>query len=136
MATSWHFTGQHRGIEHFELYTNRCAFLDHHLEETFTLTHGTTWGFAAAYCGTIDAGGLWTGVGTFEITAGDSSGLSGTFTDSAQLPSAGVPYVLNVNSGSGVFAGASGSCALDNHLRMIEFGVQEQSGSFVCDLHR
>ncbi len=131
----WHFDGSHAGVEHFEGHTTRCTTLDHQLSETFTLTDGTTWTFNAVYCGTIDANLVWTGVGSLEIATGHGS-LSGTFTDSAQLPTSGVPYQLDIHSGSGEFAGATGSCLLDNHLRTTSAGVQEQSGTFACDLHR
>jgi hypothetical protein len=130
----WHFEGRHSGIEHFQLHTRLCPVLDHHLHETFALTDGTAWTFRAHYCGTIDAHGVWTGVGSFAITTGSGSTLSGTFTDSAQLPSVGIPYELDINTGTGAFAGASGSCMLDNHLRTIAPGAQHQRGIFVCDL--
>jgi hypothetical protein len=134
--TEWRFTGQHAGIEHFTVNTGRCPFLDHELEETFTLADGTTWSFRSEYCGTVDANGMWSGAGTFEITTGVGSGFAGTTSNSAQLPSVGEPYTLDVHSGTGEFAGATGVCALDNHLRTIESGAQEQWGTFVCDLHR
>ena len=130
---TWHFEGQHSGIESFQVHTNLCPVLDHHLHETFTLTDGSIWDFQAHYCGTIDAHGVWTGVGSFVITTSSDSSLSGTFTDSAQLPSVGVPYELDVSSGSGTFAGANGSCMLDNHLSPIAPGEQSQEGTFVCD---
>jgi hypothetical protein len=130
---TWHFEGQHNGVERIEFHTKLCAVLDHRLRETFTLTDGTTWSFQAHYCGTIDAHGIWTGVGTFVITTTNAT-LSGTFTDSAQLPTLGVPYELDVNSGSGAFAGASGSCILDDHVSSLAPGEQYQEGDFVCDL--
>jgi hypothetical protein len=131
---TWHFEGRHSGLEHFQVHTRLCPVLDHHLQETFTLTDGTAWSFRAHYCGTIDTHGIWTGVGSFVITAANGSTLSGTFTDSAQLPSVGVPYELDIATGTGAFAGASGSCVLDNHLRTIAPEVQHQEGIFVCDL--
>jgi hypothetical protein len=130
-----HFEGRHSGIEYFQLHTAVCPVLDHHLQETFTLTDGTAWSFRAHYCGTIDAHAVWTGVGTFTIAAANGSTFSGTFTDSAQLPSVGVPYELDITTGTGAFAGSGGSCVLDNHLRTIAPGVQHQAGIFVCDLH-
>ena len=33
---------------------------------------------------------------------------------------------------TGAYTGANGSCLLDNHIRQISFGVQEQSGTFTC----
>jgi hypothetical protein len=59
--------------------------------------------------------------------------LSCTDTDSAHLPSLGVPYELDVHSGTGEFAGASGSCILDDHLTPLAAGEQYQEGGFVCD---
>jgi len=132
--TEWRFEGEHRGMEHFALLTGRCPFLDHQLEETFTLSDGTAWTFTARYCGLIDPSGFWTGAGSFELDAGNGSGLAGTFTSAAQLPSAGEPYRLDVTAGTGEYAGATGTCRLENHLRPITFGVQEQFGTFVCDL--
>lgn len=62
----------------------------------------------------------------------------GTFTSSAPLDatwsSPGAPYTLDITGGTKRFANASGSCTLDNHVRQIRFGVQEQSGTFSCDV--
>lgn len=129
-----HFEGRHTGVEHFQLATQACPVLDHRLRETFTLTDGTAWTFRAHYCGTIDSNAVWRGVGTFTITTANGSTLSGSITtDSAQLPSVGVPYVIDIEAGTGSFAGAKGSCVLDNHLRTIAPGTQHQKGIFVCD---
>jgi hypothetical protein len=129
-----HFEGRHSGIEHFQLATSECPVLDHRLRETFTLTDGTAWSFRAHYCGTIDAHKVWRGAGSFTITTANGSTFSGTFTDSAQLPSVGVPYAIDIETGTGDFAGANGSCVLDNHLRTIAPGTQHQKGIFVCDV--
>jgi hypothetical protein len=43
---------------------------------------------------------------------------------------------LTVTGGTKRFEGATGSCALDNHLKQIEPGRQEQFGNFVCDITR
>jgi hypothetical protein len=133
-SVPWHFEGRHSGIEHLQVHTKLCPVLDHHLHETFTLTDGAVWNFRAHYCGTIDAHGIWTGVGSFAITTSSGSTLVGTFTDSAQLPTVGVPYELDITTGTGAFARASGSCSLDNHLRTLANGAQHQEGIFVCDL--
>jgi len=47
---------------------------------------------------------------------------------------AGTPYVLTVTAGTGTFAGTTGSCRLDNHLTDLAFGIQQQDGTFVCDI--
>lgn len=132
----WHFEGRHSGIERYEPATTTCPVLDHHLHETFTLTNGTTWNFRAHYCGTIDRRGVWTGVGTFTIDTGKLSSISGTFTDSAQLPTVGIPYVIKITRGTGTFEGAHGRCVLDNHIRSLPDASQHQAGIFVCDFTR
>jgi hypothetical protein len=129
-ASAEQFAGSYRGTEHYRLSTQRCDYLDHDLVETFTLADGTTWQFEQRYCGTVD-GVLWTGVGTFTITAPDGT-LTGTVHDSATLPSTGEPYDIVVTGGTGRFVGATGSCHLDNHLRQVAFGTNEQWGSFTC----
>ncbi len=129
-----HVEGRHSGVEHFQGRTPQCAVLDHRLLQTFTLADGTAWSFRSHYCATVDAHALWTGVGSFTITTGDGSTFSGTFTESAQLPTVGVPYVIDVKRGTGAFAGARGSCVLDVHLRTIAPGWQHQEGIFVCDI--
>jgi hypothetical protein len=91
-----------------------------------------TWKFHADYCGVIQ-GELWTGVGTFTLTAPGGAALTGTFTDSARLPSTGVPYELDITGGTKRLARASGSCVLENHLKVVQFGVQQQFGSVVRD---
>lgn len=128
------FNGRHEGTEHFGVDTQRCAFLDHHLDEVFTRTDGTPWNFASVYCGTIDTHGVWSGTGTFTLTSPTGDTLSGRSTSRAQLPSTGVPYHLDIESGTGQFNGAHGDCTVDEHLASSVFGVQEHSGSFTCNL--
>jgi hypothetical protein len=129
-SSAGHFDGTYRGTEHYQLDTERCDYLDHDLVETFTLPDGTAWQFEQRYCGSVD-GDQWTGVGTFTIDAPDGT-LTGTVHDSATLPSRGEPYDIVVTGGTGRFAGATGSCHLDNHLRQLQFGTNEQWGSFSC----
>src|SRR3954471_3966242 len=94
---SRHVTGTHAGTEHFALGTGRCPVLDHRLDEVFTLDDGSAWQFASAYCGTVDADGVWSGTGIFTLNAADGS-LSGRTTSRAQLPSPGVPYHLDIDA--------------------------------------
>jgi hypothetical protein len=130
-----HFEGTYRGNERYTMYTGRCDYLDHNLEATFDLANGPSWRFRANYCGTV-TGDLWTGTGTFTFTVPEGATLTGNFTSSSRLPSQGEPYKLNITGGTKRFENATGSCALDNHLRQIEFGRQEQFGTFVCDITR
>ena len=126
--------GTYFGAEHFALFTGQCAFLDHHILGTFSAADGTTWTFHQDYCGTL-AGDLWSGQGTFSLTAPDGATISGTVTEkNIHVPSPGVPYTLDITAGTQRFAGASGTCRLDNHLRVIHFGLQDDFGSFDCDI--
>ena len=128
------FNGRHEGTGHFGLNTSRCPFLDHHLDEVFTLTDGTPWQFASVYCGTIDAASVWSGTGTFTLTSPDGDTLSGRSTSRAQLPTTGVPYRLDIDGGTGQFAGTSGDCTVDEHLSSDTFGITAHSGAFACTL--
>ena len=126
--------GTYFGVEHFALFTGRCAFLDHHIVGTFSASDGTTWDFHQDYCGTLQ-GDLWSGVGTFALTAPDGAAITGTVTErNIRVPSPGVPYTLDITGGTQRFAGATGTCRLDNHLRQIQFGLQDDFGSFTCDI--
>jgi hypothetical protein len=126
--------GTYFGVEHFAVNTGRCAFLDHHIAGTFKPSDATTWGFRQDYCGTLH-GDLWSAVGTFALTAPDGATITGTVTEkNIKVPSPGVPYTLDITGGTQRFAAATGTCRLDNHLREIEFGLQEDYGSFTCSI--
>jgi hypothetical protein len=133
----WHLEGTHEGIEHFALRAEGCSQLDHHLDETMVMTSRSVWHFAAHYCGVIGATGLWSGAGTFTMANTTGATFRGSFSDSAQLPSRGVPYTLHITSGTGAVSGAHGTCALSNNLVPAATpGVQHQSGDLSCDVFR
>jgi hypothetical protein len=135
-APTWHVEGRHRGVEHFRTSGgDGCTFLNHHLVETMTLTDGRVWQLSSHYCGIVTGNNLWSGAGTVDITT-DSGTLKGSSRNSAQIPSTGVPYQITISAGTGTYAGAHGSCTLDDHLESEVFGVQRQSGTFSCDLFR
>lgn len=126
--------GTYAGVEHFALFTGRCSFLDHHIAGTFSPSDGTNWTFHQDYCGTLQ-GDLWSGVGTFVLTASDGATISGTVNEAnIKVPSPGVPYTIDVTAGTQRFADATGTCRLDNHLRVIHFGLQDDYGTFTCDI--
>jgi hypothetical protein len=126
--------GTYFGVEHFALFTGRCAFLDHHIVGTFSPADGTTWTLHQDYCGTLQ-GDLWSGVGTLSLTAPDGAMITGTVTETnIQVPSPGVPYTVDITAGTQRFSSASGTCRLDNHLRVIQFGLQDDFGSFTCNI--
>jgi len=125
--------GSFRGDEQYRPTDGGCPDLDHVLTSTFELTDGTTWAFRAEYCGTIQ-GDAWSGGGSFGFTTPDADTLTGTFTSSASVTSDGEPYVLTITGGTGRYAGASGSCALDNHLTDTAPWAQEHHGSFSCEI--
>jgi hypothetical protein len=126
------FEGAHRGIEHYAPGSGACV-LDHELDSTLEVAGQSTWQYHAEYCGTVN-GDLWSGNGTFVITAPDGATLVGTLASSARLPTDGEPYQLTITGGTLRFEGAAGSCALVNHLNVIGPGVQEQFGTFVCEV--
>lgn len=125
--------GTFQGEEQYRPTDGGCPDLDHVLTSTFALTDGTAWAFRAEYCGTIQ-GDAWSGGGTFVLTGPDADTLTGTFTSSASVTSAGEPYVLTITGGTGRYAGAAGSCALDNHLIDTAPWAQEHHGSFSCEI--
>jgi hypothetical protein len=128
-VTQW--SGTYDGIEHFGPSTGTCADLDHHLDSVFSLEDGSAWKFHSDYCGILD-GNAWQGTGPFTFTLPDGALITGDFADAATIPSPGVRYRLNITGGTGNFEGASGSCQLDNHLRPIASGEQQQYGTFTC----
>ncbi len=107
--------------------------MDHRLDETWTLDNGTTWHYVDLYCGTITDGNDWSGTGTFTLTAPDGT-LTGRSTSAAVIPSSGVPYHLDLDGGTGTYAGTTGTCTIDEHLHVESFGTQDHSGGFQCDL--
>jgi hypothetical protein len=135
-ATVWHLEGRHQAREHFEFGNPRCEVLAHDLAGTMTMTDGAVWQLTETYCGILEPGPVWVGHGTFGLRAPDGSTLTGTFGNSATLPSKGVPYQLDIDAGTGTYAGATGTCSVDNHLFQPEFGVQDQWGTFTCDVTR
>jgi hypothetical protein len=134
-VTVEHVEGTYRGTEQFAVTTGRCPTLDHVLDSTFSLSDGSTWRYHSDYCGRLD-GTLWTGTGTFTFTTSTGDTITGSFDDSAQVPSEGEPFDLSIGGGTGAYEGASGSCHLDNHLLQHVFGTQQQSGTFTCDIVR
>ena len=130
---SMHVEGSYSGTESFGPTTGRCPDLDHELGATLTLTDGTVWELDSSYCGTL-AGDDWTGLGQFSLTTSSGDTLIGPLTSTATLPTDGEPFTLQINNGTGAYAGALGSCILDNHVRPLGEGLQEQSGTFTCDI--
>jgi hypothetical protein len=125
--------GTYAGFERWELDTGRCPAMDHSFEATIELADGQEGRLLQLYCGHI-VGDVWTGEGTFLLTAAAGDTLSGRFASQAVIPSEGEPYTLEVNDGTGAFDGARGTCWLDNHLRESAAGEQEQFGSLTCDV--
>jgi hypothetical protein len=132
--TVWHLEGRHQAHEHFEFGNPRCPVLTHDLAGTMRMTDGAVWQLTETYCGILEPGPTWVGHGTFVLTAPDGSTLTGTFGNSATLPTRGVPYQLDIAAGTGTYVGATGTCDVDNHLFQPEFGEQDQWGTFTCDV--
>ena len=71
--------------------------------------------------------------GYVALTATNGATITGTVTETnIKVPSPGVPYTLVITGGTQRFAGATGTCRLDNHLHQIQFGLQDDYGSFTC----
>jgi hypothetical protein len=125
-------TGSYSGDERWGLSNTSDCDLDHHLELTFEVAGDPVpWQFRSDYCGKLD-GKQWTGSGPFTIDAGEKGTLTGTMQSAARLPTEGEPFTLEITGGTGSFEGAAGSCILDNHLRTVALGQQEQWGTFEC----
>lgn len=135
---SRHVEGSYEGTEHYALTEGDCD-LDHVLDTTWELTDGSAWAFHHEYCGRIDgevwsyAGGRWT------ITTPDGATLTGTAgPHSAPGPTYNVPggpgIQLTIDGGTGSFDGATGACALMNHVTQVTLGTQRQDGTFACDI--
>lgn len=70
------------------------------------------------------------------MTASDGAAMTGTVNETnIKVPSPGVPYTIVVTGGTQRFADATGTCRLDNHLRVVQFGLQDDFGTFNCDIH-
>jgi hypothetical protein len=128
-------SGTYSGTEHYALVGGDCGVRSI-LEAEFTLTDGAAWAYHADYCGQIDGSNDWvsqTGDGAFTLPDGSTLTVKMPF---QRLPADtdGAPYELTVTAGTGTFAGATGTCRLDNHLTDLAFGTQQQDGSFVCDI--
>jgi len=128
------FAGTYEGSDRYTLSSEGPCDLDHDDEATFTLTDGSTWQFQHDQCAQV-VGNIWSATGTFTFTLPDGATLSGTnVQDGVPLPTTGAPFDLDITDGSGRFAGATGSCTLDNHLEETTLGQQRLYGTFTCDV--
>ena len=125
-------TGTRAGTEHFAIGTGRCPQIDHHLEEIWTATDGTVLAFSNAYCGELDAQGRWSSTGTYTLSNANGAVQGRTNNSVDSVPSPGGPYRIAIDSGTGAYAGATGSCAVEEHLVLVRFGEQTHSGPFTC----
>lgn len=114
-------------------YPQGCPQMHHRLDASVTLDDGSSWQLRESYCGVND-GRTWRGGGTFEFADTGNDAFRGTFTSSADVPTTGEPYQMTVTDGTGRFAGATGTCDVDNHVEDTTPGRNRQYGSFTCDL--
>ena len=93
---------------------------------------------ASAYTAFANLGTRSTPIPINRITTGEGVTIAAPTTQKNEVLRPDVAYVMNsfmkdvINRGTGAYANANGSCLLDNHIRQISFGVQEQSGTFTC----
>jgi hypothetical protein len=126
--------GSYSGTEHYALGSDECPELDHTYDATLTGGSVAGWTLHEDYCGRIDEDDMWSGEGTFTITATPGDELTGTFVSEAPANGDGEPYTLTITGGTGIYAGASGECALDNHVEKVALGTQRQSGDISCSI--
>lgn len=113
--------------------SDRCSQLTHRMDADVTMYDGEAWTLHEDYCGFLN-GDQWRGEGTFTFTTSKDDTLFGTFTSRATLPTVGEPYTMTVTGGTGALAGQTGTCHVDNHVRVVSPTVNEQSGTFICTL--
>jgi hypothetical protein len=128
-------TGAFLGTEHFTLTQDAGCQVHSILTATWTHSSGAKWTYSADYCGKL-SGSTWSSSGgAVTLTTEDGSTITGTMNaQTVSTVSRGEPYGLTITGGTGAYAGAAGSCNLDNHLVPVALGVQEQSGSFACSI--
>lgn len=113
----------------------RCPQIVSELDATMTTSSGETWLLHEDGCGEIhDDFTRYAGAGPFTISAGSGDTLSGTYVSNAPLPTDGEPYTLTITGGTGEWAGATGTCDLDNHMEALPGGGVRQYGTFTCSV--
>jgi hypothetical protein len=127
--------GVFSGVEHYTLTRDAGCEVHSILDTTWTHGNGATWTYHADYCGKL-SGTTWSSSGgTVTITTEDGSTITGTMNaQTVSTVSHGEPYGLSITGGTGAYAGAAGSCNLDNHLVAVALGEQQQSGNFSCSI--
>lgn len=117
----------------FEVDGSRCPQIVSELDVTLALADGRTWSLHEDGCGEIlDHGTRYHGGGPFTIATDDGGTLTGRYESDAPLPTDGEPYTLTITDGTGPWAGASGTCSLDNHMETLSSGLHRQFGTFTC----
>ncbi len=113
----------------------RCPQIVSELDATMTTSRGETWLLHEDGCGELhDDFTRYAGAGPFTISAGSGDTLSGTYVSNAPLPTDGEPYTLTITGGTGEWAGATGTCDLDNQMETLPGGGVRQFGAFTCSV--
>ena len=127
-------TFESRPAEAFTI-DKRCPQIVSELDATMTTGRGESWSLHEDGCGELlDHMTQYSGGGPFTIAAGAGNTLTGTYTSHAPLPTDGEPYTLTITDGTGTWAGATGTCDLDNHMETLSTGKVRQYGTFACDV--
>jgi hypothetical protein len=130
-------TGTFEGTtaEAFTIDPARCPQIVSELDATMTTSRGETWLLHEDGCGELhDDFTRYAGAGPFTISAGSGDTLSGTYVSNAPLPTDGEPYTLTITGGTGEWAGATGTCDLDNQMETLPGGGVRQFGTFTCSV--
>lgn len=110
-----------------------CPQMHHHLDAAVTLNDGSRWQLSERYRG-VHENWVWSGEGTFGFTDKAGNSFGGTFTSRVEMPTTGEPYRMTITRGAGRFAGATGTCDVDNHVEDTVPGRNRQYGGFTCDI--
>jgi hypothetical protein len=114
--------GTSHGTQEWHETDGHCPDLDHMLDEAVRMADGAVWAYHADYCGDVE-GSQWHGDGTFSLTSPGGDSLTGTISvGSLTMGTAGSPRLVAITGGSGAWAGATGSCLIDETVQVSSFG--------------
>jgi hypothetical protein len=131
--------GASTGTERWVETSGGCPTLDHTTDETVTMADGTAWAYHGTHCGELSQSQTqWRGGGDITLTTagGDTITLQWTH-DWLPVPPTRVQILATVTGGTGAWAGATGTCLIDEGLTMGVFAVNGNSfhqGTVTCDV--
>jgi hypothetical protein len=120
-AGAQRLTGASRGTQEWHQTDGHCPDLDHTQDETVTMADDGVWQYHADFCGDVE-GTQWHGDGTFGLTDPGGDSLTGTISvGRLTMGTSGSPRLITVTGGTGAWAGATGSCLVDETVQVSSF---------------